>query len=105
MNVSKHTQLPWRAIEIGGEQRVRIVAGDSSDYRIICDLDTCWDEEGNAEQRANAKLIIAAPELLDVLVGLYNDQVDYLTINQLGGMDNHWMKAARAVIAKAMGAA
>ena len=49
----------------------------------------------------NAKLIAAAPDLLFALKGLYADQVDYLTINKLGGMDNHWMKAAREAIAKA----
>jgi hypothetical protein len=39
-------------------------------------------------------------ELEAALRGLYNDQADYLTINKLGGMDNHWMKAARAALAQ-----
>ena len=33
--------------------------------------------------------------LREALKGLYDDQVDYLTINKLGGMDNHWMVRAR----------
>jgi hypothetical protein len=37
-------------------------------------------------------------QLEAALNGLYEDQVDYLTLNHLGGMDNHWMKAARAAL-------
>jgi hypothetical protein len=32
------------------------------------------------------------------LRGLYWDQVDYLTLNKLGGMNNHWMRAAREAL-------
>jgi tRNA C32,U32 (ribose-2'-O)-methylase TrmJ len=37
--------------------------------------------------------------LREALKGLYDDQVDYLTLNHLGGMDNHWMVRARAALA------
>jgi len=37
--------------------------------------------------------------LRQALQGLYDDQVDYLAINHLGGMDNHWMVRARAALA------
>jgi hypothetical protein len=37
-------------------------------------------------------------ELEAALRGLYEDQVDYLRLNHLGGMDNHWMKAARQAL-------
>jgi hypothetical protein len=37
-------------------------------------------------------------ELEAALRGLYGDQVDYLRLNHLGGMDNHWMKAARQAL-------
>lgn len=41
----------------------------------------------------------ARPEKLETaLRGLYWDNVDYLTLNHLGGMDNHWMKAAREAL-------
>lgn len=33
-----------------------------------------------------------------VLLGLYEDNVDYLRLNNLGGYDNHWLKAAREVL-------
>jgi len=32
------------------------------------------------------------------LRGLYWDHVDYLTLNKLGGMNNHWMRAAREAL-------
>jgi len=32
------------------------------------------------------------------LRGLYDDQVDYLTLNNLGGLDNHWMRATRIAL-------
>lgn len=32
------------------------------------------------------------------LRGLYWDNVDYLTLNKLGGMNNHWMRAAREAL-------
>lgn len=32
------------------------------------------------------------------LRGLYDDQVDYLVINNLGGLDNHWMRATRIAL-------
>ena len=37
--------------------------------------------------------------LREALQGLYDDQVDYLALNHLGGMDNHWMVRARAALA------
>lgn len=32
------------------------------------------------------------------LRGLYDDQVDYLVTNNLGGLDNHWMRATRIAL-------
>lgn len=40
-----------------------------------------------------------ARTLAFALKGLYDDQVDYLKLNNLGGMDNHWMRAARIALA------
>ena len=37
-------------------------------------------------------------ELRFVLKGLYEDILEYQTINHLGGYNNHWMKAARKVL-------
>jgi hypothetical protein len=32
------------------------------------------------------------------LRGLYDDNVDYLVTNNLGGLDNHWMRATRIAL-------
>ena len=37
--------------------------------------------------------------LREALQGLHDDVADYARINNLGGFDNHWMKAARAALA------
>lgn len=53
--------------------------------------------------KANARLIAAAPDLLEALKGLHDDLAEYQRINNIGGYDNHWMVAARAAIKKAEG--
>ena len=55
------------------------------------------DEDGEA----NARLIAAAPDLLEALQGLLADIQDYQRINNLGGENNHWQVISRAAIAKA----
>lgn len=52
---------------------------------------------------ANARLIAAAPDLLEALRGLLADVQEYQTINHLGGENNHRQVFARAAIAKATG--
>lgn len=45
------------------------------------------------------KLEDLAKTLAFALKGLYDDQVDYLTLNKLSGIDNHWMRASRIALA------
>lgn len=88
--MSAHTTGPWI---VTGKQTIR---SDSDGDFLVANAN--WR---NGE--ANARLIAAAPELLEALRGLYEDQMDYLRINHLGGENNHWMVAARSAIAKAEG--
>jgi hypothetical protein len=68
--------------------------------------DGCWISNRAPARIAQAIAIARrAPETareptkLEVaLRGLYWDQVDYLTLNKLGGMNNHWMRAAREAL-------
>jgi hypothetical protein len=54
---------------------------------------------------ADARLIAAAPELLEALKMGYTDTMDYIQRNHLSGAENnHWLVLARAAIAKATGA-
>jgi hypothetical protein len=56
-------------------------------------------ENASHDQSTSPSLARDAVESLTklefALRGLYWDRVDYLTLNHLGGMDNHWMRAAR----------
>lgn len=56
----------------------------------------------DTENEANARLIAAAPDLLEALRGLLADITEYQAINKLGGENNHWQVRARAAIAKAL---
>jgi len=52
-----------------------------------------------ARNKLNGELAMQVEAMREALQGLYDDNVDYLTLNNLGGIDNHWMKAARAALA------
>jgi len=54
----KHTPGPWRYVKSDAVY-------DSDDYQI-CDFGSCSTEEGHA----NARLIAAAPELLECVIDL-----------------------------------
>lgn len=45
-----------------------------------------------------ARLQMRIGELEAALHGLYDDNVDYLRLNNLGGYDNHWLVAARIAL-------
>lgn len=93
--MAKHTPGPWKA---GSKSVTAPETEDRSplDVRIF---------GGNSDDnRANARLIAAAPDLLLALRLLHDDIAEYARINNLGGFDNHCMKHARAAIAKATGA-
>lgn len=53
---------------------------------------------------ADAYLIAAAPDLLEALRLGLAETMDYITRNNLGGENNHWLVMARAAISKALGA-
>jgi hypothetical protein len=63
----------------------------------------------NGEQYRTFMLIVAESfddrerreHLEAALRGLHDDIAEYQRINNLGGFDNHWMRAARAALSKA----
>ena len=108
--MSAHTKGPWSIYRpISKNAEARLGVDGSNGHAIVFfaygddNTDSGIHGATPEEAEANARLIAAAPDLLEALKGLYADQVDYLTINKLGGKDNHWMKAARAAISKAEG--
>lgn len=64
MDTKKHTQGEW-VIDVPNRMGFAICGIGPKDGFIICDI--CNDGYGEEEQLANAKLIAAAPELLEAL--------------------------------------
>lgn len=92
--MSKHTPGPWFIGDANkpSEYTHGIQAGDF----IVADL--CDDAHTAGTRRANARLIAAAPELLEALKGLLN------VISETRGIPAHEaVQASLAAIAKAEG--
>jgi hypothetical protein len=109
---TKHTPGPWHtefnvyggydcmtdAWDIKDATDASIVAVDLADYGQPYN-DRPWRSE---VAEANARLIAAAPELLEALRILYEETADYIRINNLGDVHhNRSMQFARDVLAKA----
>ena len=98
MNVTTYTPGPWRWwVTVGGAR----IAGRPADgsKNFVCDV---MPPERAVSYEANARLIAAAPELLEALQAILPDAV----ANHIGGPDTQArIDAARAAIAKATGSA
>lgn len=106
MTHAKHTPGPWRVeTQTMNGQAINSELFpfqiESEDW-VICEV---YGDVPQIDAGANARLIAAAPELLDALQGLLADIQDYQRINNLGGENNHWQVIASAAIAKALGEA
>ena len=88
--MDKHTKGPWRL----SEEKFSSLYVEP----FICAI---FGTDKTAE--ANARLIAAAPELLEALENLHANIAEYARINNLGGFGNQDMQQARAAIAKAKG--
>lgn len=106
MSNLKHTPGPWGEVsdEFGWCQRgVGYPDGDDRDHHL------CVVQAGDPDElEANARLIAAAPELLDALIGLVNLHCDWATggraTKRLVDENNALCIAARNAIDKAIGA-
>lgn len=98
MSTMQHTPGPWQLgyFRMDGYNYTKIDAVVDGHKKYIASVDITND-------RANAHLIAAAPELLEALEGLLTDITEYQQINNLGGENNHWQVIARTAIAKAKG--
>lgn len=115
----KHTPGPWVVTGVSmttgnvsvGMKEHRIVIAEVTNAASFGDMlagamkrgGGGFDQADCHTQYANARLIAAAPEVLEALKGLLSDIEEYQEINKLGGKDNHWQVISRAAIAKAEG--
>ena len=101
--MAKHTKGPW-CVDAGHRGTAWNI--DTADDQIAIALaqQLVGDDLHQTKRAANARLIAAAPDLLEALEVLYNETADYITINHLGDIHhNQSMRAARNAIAKARG--
>lgn len=69
--MSKHTPGPWKVMDLRDDEEYRLRLGKiqiQSDNVAICDIqfNSFFSNEWIKESEANARLIAAAPELLEV---------------------------------------
>jgi hypothetical protein len=95
----KHTPGPWiYYADLPSTDPNWHIVTTANKMRVLANVHI---EPGNAMDEANARLIAAAPDLLEALKGLLSDIEEYQEINKLGGKDNHWQVISRTAIAKA----
>ena len=103
---TKFTPGPWKACKpMFDQQDIRQDPADwdGHGYQLICTVPQSTKGSHYGEMfQANARLIAAAPELVEALEMGYADTMDYIQRNRLSGAENnHWLVLARAAIAKA----
>jgi hypothetical protein len=91
-----HSITPWKTAIAFDRAYIRNIKDAQGE--IIAQIPDL--EDGLAETTANARLMAAAPELLEALKGMIEYFVDY-SIDDYS--DTETMQAARAAIAKATG--
>lgn len=69
---ARHTVGPWKLLKFEDDERYCVTneAGSHGFHREIATVSFGYSEPAETEQHANARLIAAAPELLDALIDL-----------------------------------
>lgn len=103
MSAPKHTPGPWKLIPHREDDRLTMVIGNDGTFhgRFVCNVATI--SPGHHEDQANARLIAAAPELLEAAVGALIRFRHYE--QNLGGADGDVILELELAIAKATGGA
>jgi hypothetical protein len=88
-----HTQGPWKLLKFADDERYVVTnsAGNKRIFREIATVEFGFSEKAETEQHANAKLIAAAPQMLQALEAVLEKDPDAEVI-------------VRAAIAEATGA-
>lgn len=103
MTANKHTPGPWRyegaEVWATAPMRFNLTTAGTPMIATLCRHE---DAEGGFPVEANARLIAAAPELLEALTGLV---AAYEALGEAVGRDGSWHSHALAAISKATGGA
>lgn len=97
--MNKHTPGPWIVIEEKYYSKEACITSQDRIYNSkgpICELDYIFDGPHGDEQIANMALICAAPDLLEALENLENDN---------GAIPDHAWQMVQKAIARARGEA
>ena len=102
--MSKHTPGPWDTDERDHDEPLQNIKIKAGRHHTVC---TVWIDDApvrdfNAQQWANARLIAAAPDLLEALEGLLCWCQGY-EADKLNPHAFSYIRSARAAIAKATG--
>lgn len=106
MSTAKHTPGPWTMDDHqAGDCYAYVIPGSGSILGTICRVDISWDSYG--QSIADARLIAAAPDLLEALQALFANMLAQDLANEAKrpteGEFIACMAAANAAIAKATG--
>ena len=97
MSANKHTPGPWSAGAAGSITAQTDASLPMMDYQIALAISPVRGEKGQAVREANARLIAAAPELLEALQEMVS------LVEMVIPFDGPQQRKARAAIAKAAG--
>jgi hypothetical protein len=93
-----HTPGPWMVLPSVSEGQFAILTEHGPRQDVACTYG--WE---STPREANARLIAAAPDLLEALIEMAREKADYMTRNNLGDpAKEHTNKMAAAAIAKAL---
>ena len=93
-----HTPGPWIVRDMPTAQRYIGPSNDGGAPSVAFVLTRVNVPDERLD--ADARLVAAAPDLLEALRMLYDETADYIRLNNLGGMDNQCMQLARAALAR-----
>lgn len=99
-----HTPGPWFTTPSMPTRVLKQFRGGKIANELVCRTDYAWATEG--ERRANARLIAAAPELLEALESVLKNYVSLVNSGDAGNWnpeEEPEVQAALAAIAKATG--
>ena len=95
MEKEVHTPGPWEAAWESGDKDIYIGELGYADYRN-CFARVDYDDVDHAEAEANARLIAAAPELLEALDELHAKAVVGTDAERYGALDKAWRAITKA---------